>query len=179
MLTQKSKIINMAHTYNVDYVILYGIDVLFKQWADMNYHDYDQASINSYTGTAKPVLLAMKALKEMLTEARKDPNGIVFGIAVGGYQPFVDNSIVAVNKVCNALSINNASHTGKITMLVLEWEIWNLSSDFLLRNVTDENKFRNSARVKGLFPNISNYSQITANFYSMVVNSGIGPLAKQ
>lgn len=176
LLTNKTAIINMAHKYNIDYVILYEVDRLFKQWAQTGYHKYDQASIASYPYPDKPVLEAMNHLVHMLLEAHKDPNGIVFGMAIGGNQDFVTNAIGSINNVFNGLTIFNAHHAGKITMAVLEWEIWNLpNKEHLLESVAVENAFRNSPRIQAIYPNFPPFNSGTRNyFYSEVVNPPAG-----
>ncbi len=172
LLTNKTAIIDMAHKYNIDYVILYEVDRLFNQWAQTGYHKYDQASIASYPHADKPVLEAMNHLVHMLLEAHKDPNGIVFGIAIGGNQDFVTNAIGSINNVFNGLTNFNAHHAGKITMAVLEWEIWNLPGrEHLLESVAVENAFRNSPRVQALYPGFPTFDPNIGNyFYSEVVN---------
>lgn len=183
LLSNKNAIINMAHTYNVDYVILYEIDRLFDQWKDSGYHPYDQASITNYTYPDKPVLQAMNHLVTMLLEANKSPNGIVFGIAIGGSQDFIINNIDAMDLIFNSMSIFNAHNAGKITMAVLEWETWNLpGGEFLLKSVSDENSFRNSARVQAIYPNFPVYNPAApTQFYTEVVNpnNGLNPSEKQ
>lgn len=172
LLTDKTAIINMAHKYNIDYVILYEVDRLFNQWAQTGYHAYDQASIATYPYPDKPVLEAMNYLVHMLLEAHKDPNGIVFGMAIGGNQDFVTNTIGSINNVFNGLTNFNAHHAGKITMAVLEWEIWNLpGGEIALESVTVENAFRNSPRVQAIYPNFPLFNPANENyFYSEAVN---------
>lgn len=175
LLSNKNTIINMAHKYNVDYVILYEVDRLFRQWAQTGYHNFNQASIAAYPHPDKPVLQAMNDLVHMLLEANKDPNGIVFGMTIGGNQDFITDGIVSIDTIFNSLTNFNAHHAGKITMTVMEWEIWNMpSKELLLKSVADENDFRASPRVQAIYPSFPAFDPNSPKFfYSEVVNPSV------
>tara|TARA_R110001592_G_scaffold69489_4_gene213203 strand:- start:11781 stop:14000 length:2220 start_codon:yes stop_codon:yes gene_type:complete len=175
-------IITKAHQYNIDYLILYGVDILFHQWAGMGRPGYSATDIQNYSGPGNvSVLQCLNKLDALLKLANSDPNGIVFGMAVGGYDPFVDNTIAGINEVFKATNTFNAHTSGKISMVVLEWEIWaqdDIDKEFILEDLTAENAFRNSARVSTLFPSIKNHGQ-ASNFYVEVKNSSIDPSYKE
>lgn len=182
LLNNYQTIITKAHKYNIDYLILYGIDVLLDQWGDMGRPGYSTQEINNYTGTGNiNVLYCMNKLVSLMIHANSDPNGIVFGMAVGGYDPFVNNTIAGINEIIKSTRVLNAHHSGKISMLVMEWEIWaqdDLNKEFILEDLATENAFRNSARVSALFPTIQNHGA-APNFYLEVKNSTLGASEKE
>ena len=135
----------VADKYNIDHIILYDIDKLFRF-----YDLYGQQPIGDPATTSQSAYLdAMYYILNLINTAKKDNKGISFGMAVGAWSEYIDRSTL-VNDAIATSNLINATNPGKISFYVLENEFWNFIESGEELESQSESDFRTSNRVNTL-----------------------------
>jgi hypothetical protein len=137
-LTNHAAFFQLVKQHNIDYVIMYGADALMNQWV--------------LNGSQKvgAQYASIIELRNLLKYAADNDEGIEFGMAMGGWKPMYDNSLVVIDDIIEPISyLNLTSNSGKLSFFVLEDEFWNLGGNREV-DIQNEPGFRSSARVQAL-----------------------------
>ncbi len=138
LLTNHASFFQTVNQHNIEFVIIYGADALMNQW----YLNGAQKSGAQYA--------CVLELRNLLKYAADNNESVRFGLAMGGWKPMYNNSLIVIDDIIAPISyLNLTSNSGKLSFFVLEDEFWNPGGNREV-DIANETGFRSSPRVQAL-----------------------------
>ena len=174
LIKSPSAFFAMAHKYNIDHIIFYDLEKVFRFYQLYAVSANPPLPIGDPSTTTQDEYLdAMWYILNLINTAQRDQEGLTFGMTIGLWSEYSNRS-VATNDAIESSNLINASNPGKISFYVIENEFWNFATSG--EKLEDENGFRTSTRMVNLFGSLG--LSLTGSIHSAINSTSVGNSVK-